>query len=643
MGLQIQTFSNVTGSETFFKAIGHPLAMEPMKALLETMKARGPVAIYDPMDFGTMTGELHDFSDLDIVNYFVQDLDHLEKNQFGLAADPIIRLPETKAKSLLVIAYEHEKHKLVAHIKHLIPEGMAVHTLDEIRIPDEHLTLPREYLSKFNFATNFAFFRDTEGHHTRVVSSNYFGQRNGGKPVKIWCRLFGMDGQSIKDWWEDLPEAGSSITLDSREIRARFGLDAFIGQLFMHVHGAAGHDIVKYALDTYGDSDEVLSCTHDANAFPADLYAGLPAPRGDEDVVLWVQNSHSRPIPSGEVGLNMMGRNEIRWLDREIPPFGSYALSTKELWPEGEYPGQLEIQAGKYFVRPRYEIRRENGRMRIAHPNVQRTDLQVNQKIKTLNDLMGKSFILPAPILPKKDFSSAFLPTPMSTAAHSLPIAALAYDKDGRQLFRQFLGDIPRHHSNWYEIDEMLQHFGEDVEDFGHMELVYDFQDGGEADGWLHSIFHFTHRDTGHAAETSFGAHIFNTVLTVDKEPQAYMGRAPGLSTRLFLRIGEPDFDTQCHLIYPASTPWHEYSDTKLMLHDRAGKPIVEKTLNIPCSGSRYWRMSSMFDTDERAAAAGGYVIIRDMTCRLFGYHGLIRADEAGKTSAFSLDHMFGM
>jgi hypothetical protein len=40
---------------------------------------------------------------------------------------------------------------------------------------------------------------------------------------------------------------------------------------------------------------------------------------------------------------------------------------------------------------------------------------------------------------------------------------------------------------------------------------------------------------------------------------------------------------------------------------------------------------------DLAAAANGGYVLIRDRTCRLFGYHGL--ADQDGR---FSLDHMFG-
>jgi hypothetical protein len=38
-----------------------------------------------------------------------------------------------------------------------------------------------------------------------------------------------------------------------------------------------------------------------------------------------------------------------------------------------------------------------------------------------------------------------------------------------------------------------------------------------------------------------------------------------------------------------------------------------------------------------RQAGSDGYVLVRDTTCRLFGYHGLM--DDAG---GFSLDHMFG-
>ena len=44
-----------------------------------------------------------------------------------------------------------------------------------------------------------------------------------------------------------------------------------------------------------------------------------------------------------------------------------------------------------------------------------------------------------------------------------------------------------------------------------------------------------------------------------------------------------------------------------------------------------------MFGAAERpAAGTDAYIVVRDTTCRLFGYHGLIGA------KAFSLDHMFG-
>ena len=144
-------------------------------------------------------------------------------------------------------------------------------------------------------------------------------------------------------------------------------------------------------------------------------------------------------------------------------------------------------------------------------------------------------------------------------------------------------------------------------------------------------------RASGHAAETSFGAHIFNTVLTFGGEPQSYSGPPPGLSTRLFLRLGHKGCETFCHLIYPASTPWHAHSATDLVLHDAAGAELAKKRVAIACNGSLLWRAGETFGRDLIAQAGdGGYVLIRDTTCRLFGYHGLDNG------SAFSLDHMFG-
>ena len=161
---------------------------------------------------------------------------------------------------------------------------------------------------------------------------------------------------------------------------------------------------------------------------------------------------------------------------------------------------------------------------------------------------------------------------------------------------------------------------------------------GDEADGWLHAIFRYHRRDFDHAAETSFGAHVFNTILTYRDEPQSYSGRPPGLSTRLFLRLGEGSYDTLCQLIYPARAGGGHISATDIILCDGSGTEVGRRNLAIPCSGSRLWRYHALFDAVTRARAGNkAYAVIRDTTCRLFGYHGLLGAD-----GAFSLDHMFG-
>ena len=47
------------------------------------------------------------------------------------------------------------------------------------------------------------------------------------------------------------PPGPGGFSIDSREVRSRFSLPEFTGQLFVHAIGGAGHDVVKYALDTY--------------------------------------------------------------------------------------------------------------------------------------------------------------------------------------------------------------------------------------------------------------------------------------------------------------------------------------------------------------------------------------------------------
>jgi hypothetical protein len=635
MALRIETFSNVKGGNAFFKAVGHPLAARQMPALLGSLRD-GAVAIYDPLGLAQTLAEMYDLAGLDIAGVFVQDLDDIGRPLLGKPGQPVTELRDCAARHVLVAAFD--AGRLIDHIRHLIPTGAEVHSLDALRLPGDMLTVPRDYLNGLNFATNYVLFRDAEGQHTRLVSANYWSGY-GAKNPEIWCCLMDSGGGVLAEWRQPLPGAGGTVIIDSAEVRTRFGLGEFTGQLFVHFMRVAGHDIVKYALDTYGDDPKDLSCTHDANSWPAERYAGLPAPRAGERVILWVQNSHPSPIPAGAVGLNLMGREDIAWHDKPVPGFGIVALDTHGLLPDARWPQQIEVRAGKHFVRPRYEVLADNGHRRIAHANVERTDLKPNSEIRELSNLMGKGYILPAPILPPGQFNSIVLPTPMATEQNNLPVRLAVYDAGGNEVAAKFLGCLPRDHATALEAGALLtEGLGKANGAWGHMELTYDFADGGDADGWLHGLFRYEDKRSGHAAETSFGAHVFNTVLTYKGEPQSYAGRAPGLSTRLFLRLGDAPLETLCHLIYPASTPWHAESRTSLHLHDAAGQEIAARDIRIPCGGSLLWRASEKFGAKDLAAAgSGGYVLIRDVTCRLFGYHGLIRGD-----TAFSLDHMFG-
>jgi hypothetical protein len=352
--------------------------------------------------------------------------------------------------------------------------------------------------------------------------------------------------------------------------------------------------------------------------------------------VLWLQNSHPIPIPPGDIRLNPMGEEHVVAVAEPIAPFATRAVDIGEVLPGLAWPRQVELRAGKHMVRPRYEIL-ERGRRRIAHVNVERSDLTADPDLPRLAGTLGKGYLLPAPVMPIDQWQSLVLPTPMAVGQAELPIAALVYDPNGNEVLRHSFGRVPRAHQVALDLDEVAE-----IEvlrnSYGHVELIYDFSAGGTADGWLHALFRYRHRRSGHTAETSFGAHVFNTILTYRDEPQSYSGRPPGLSTRLFLRLGEAGHDTLCQLIYPASRAWRATSATEIILHHGAGHEVTRTSLAIPCSGSRLWYYRDVFDEATRAQAGdGAYVMVRDATCRLFGYHGLV-----GPNGSFSLDHMFG-
>ena len=640
MALRIETFDNLRGGNTLYKALTHPQAAQSARALFDALRNNAPVAVYDPNGAVEAFDAIYGLNCIEIAGIYVQQVSRVGTSILGRTVRPVTELASEHARCVFVAAFDAAR--LIAQLQSFLSTNLEVLSLDRMRIPADRLTNDRAYLDPINFATNFAFFRDADGLHTRLVTANYWSGYGAGT-VRCWMTLFGADGAVLAEWCEHYGSGTNAIIVDSREIRERFHLPEFCGQLFLHIAGAAGHDVVKYALDTFAEPGRIndareasLSCTHDANAWPADRYAGLPAPAAGERVVLWLQNSHPVPISPGAVGLNRMGNDRVAVVNQPIAPFATRALDVSELLPGISWPQQIELRAGKHMVRPRYEIV-ESGRRRISHVNVERDDLQPDPEIPRLAANLGKGYLLPAPILPRVVWQTTVLPTPMAVRQHVLPIAVRVYDPEGSEIAGHSFGRLPRDHATAPDIDEMAGI--ERLRDgYGHIELVYDFSAGTEADGWLHAMFRYRHRNSGHAAETSFGAHVFNTILTYRDEPQSYTGSPPGLSTRLFLRLGTDGYDTLCQLIYPASRPWLPTSTTDIILYDCNGDEIARSGLAIPCSGSRLWYYHALFDRETRArAGTGAYIIIRDTTCRLFGYHGLI-----GRDGAFSLDHMFG-
>lgn len=616
MVLKIKTFSNQKPC-TFFKALGHPWATQA----LENLKKQTFDAIYDP------EGHLSDFLAMTHLptppRVYVQAIEAL-----GSQTSLITKIQEHKPEKLLILSFEPEKH--LAQMGHLLPPSCEVLSLKALRLPDQMLTSPTEYLSDLNFSTNFAFFREEGGWHTRLKSANCWA-KYGSQNVKLFAILFDEAGHKLAEWEEELQPTVHTLVIDSRDVKKRFNLPDFTGQLFIHLTGTKGHSIVKYALDTFHD-EGMLSATHDANAWPPEYFSGLPAPQSGEKVILWLQNSHPIPVPAQGVSLNLMGDSHKLTLEKNIPPFGTYALDVSKFFPSARWPQQIELQGGHYFVRPRYEVINAKGYRCMAHVNVERSDLKPDPKIKNLRDVIGKGYVLPAPLFPTDLYTTSLLPTPMSRELQFMPLQVFVYDKDGKQKASHKMGNLARKSIKSLVLNDIID-LGQD---YGHVELVYDFDAGEEADGWLHGLFRYEHKTLPAQAETSFGSHIFNTAFTYKNEPQSYKGPPPGLTTGLFLRLDD-ERETFCHLIYPTSTSWHATSQTSLILYTKEGEAIAEALLKIPASGSRLWVYQDTFSPTDREKARGGYVIIQDKVCRLFGYHGLRHKD-----GHFSLDHMFG-
>jgi hypothetical protein len=620
---------NNFGGNAFFKALVHPLAARKIDTLRAQLQGK-KVAVYDPQNQLESFLSLYPLPFVSITDVYVQDVTKLGETRMGKPTQSIADCAATKADTLFVASFDADKY--VTQISALLPRDLEIVSFNTIKIPNHFLTDTKNYLAPLNFCTNLALLREQNGFHTAIGSANYWSQYGNAAP-RLWLCLFNEQGAVLGEWEENLGQAGSTFSLDSRAIATRLNLKDFTGSLFIHATHIAGHDVMKYAVDVWSDDGTQLSATHDSNPWPADIYGGIPAPQQDEIVSIWLQNTWPLTIPANSMTLNVTGTEQYAPIPFDIPAYGTCAVNVTDILPDVTFPQQLELHSHKYVVRPRHEITRNNQKL-WSHSNVKRTDLTPDPALATLAPIFGKGFILPIPILPTTEFTTTILPTPMATCQTSLPLTAFVYNTKGQKIREQALGLQQAGNITTFSASDLL---GDNTT--GHLELAYDFTHQVAVDGWLHALARVAHRSTSHhQAETSFGAHLYNSAAVYKNEPQSYTAAAPGLTTRLFLRLAPEPFKTACHLIYPVSKEWREHSSTTLILKNQAGDVVAETGLTIPANGSLFWYYQEVFDAKTRSLAGdGASLIVRDTTCRLFGFHAVV-----GENGTFSLDHMFG-
>ena len=165
-------------------------------------------------------------------------------------------------------------------------------------------------------------------------------------------------------------------------------------------------------------------------------------------MVLWVQNSHAAPIPSGTIALDRMGA------EQPVPvPAGGGTVrdasrsTSPTCCPELHWPAQIEMRAGRHVVRPRYEVTRGD-RVRIAHVNVERADLKPDLgDPRACRPNSDAAILLPFPVL-RAPAVPHHRPADADGASGraTLPLRLDVFDEAGGKLAERFLGCLPRDH-----------------------------------------------------------------------------------------------------------------------------------------------------------------------------------------------------
>ena len=124
MALRIETFDNVRGGNTLYKALTHPHAAAPARALIAALEACGPVAIVDPHGAADGFAEIFGFGRMRDRRRSMSRMSRgSAPSCSAIAPRPVTDLPASRARSVLVAAFDAER--LIGQLAPSLPDSGA--------------------------------------------------------------------------------------------------------------------------------------------------------------------------------------------------------------------------------------------------------------------------------------------------------------------------------------------------------------------------------------------------------------------------------------------------------------------------------------------------------------------------------------
>src|SRR5712691_5278460 len=127
MALRIDTFDNLRGGNTLYKALTHPHAAEPARELLARLAGAAPTAIVDPHGAAEGFAEIFGLDGVEIAGVYVQDVSRIGATVLGRRALPLSALAQCGARSVFVAGFGADR--LISQLQPGLPTGAQICSL----------------------------------------------------------------------------------------------------------------------------------------------------------------------------------------------------------------------------------------------------------------------------------------------------------------------------------------------------------------------------------------------------------------------------------------------------------------------------------------------------------------------------------